>query len=120
MKNEVDIYVNVHKLNKQLKIIGIINNMIIAQNTLKKIKIKLYNTLALMALLHGSENLTIKAEEAERITAAEMKYLRKRAGYTWIDHTTNTEFARELNILKLWTKYKNTEKIRCNIKRNDP
>jgi hypothetical protein len=27
-----------------------------------------------------------------------MKYIRKTAGYTWIDHKTNTEIARELNI----------------------
>jgi hypothetical protein len=27
-----------------------------------------------------------------------MKYMRKTAGYTWIDRKTNTEIARELNI----------------------
>jgi len=26
-----------------------------------------------------------------------MKYMRKRAGYTWTDYKTNTEFAKELN-----------------------
>jgi hypothetical protein len=69
--------------------------MFIAQKALKKTRIKLYNTLAIPALLHGSENWTIKAKEAERITATEMKYsyMRKTAGYTWTDHTTNTVFA---------------------------
>jgi len=27
-----------------------------------------------------------------------MKYMRKTAGYTWIDHKTNTEIAKEINI----------------------
>jgi hypothetical protein len=61
-----------------LKITGIINNVFRPQ----KIRIKLYNTLALPALLYGSENGTIKARGARRITAAEMKYMRKMAGYT--------------------------------------
>ena len=49
-------------------------------------------------MLYGSENLTIKAREARRITTAETKCLRKRAGYTWTDHKTNTDIAKELNI----------------------
>jgi len=51
---------------------------------LKKTRIKLYNTLALPVLLYGSETWTIKARDARRITAAEMKYMRITAGYIWI------------------------------------
>jgi hypothetical protein len=40
---------------------------------------------------------TIKARDARRITAAEMKYMRT-AGYTWTDHKTNTDIEKELNI----------------------
>jgi len=36
--------------------------------------------LALPALLFSSENWTIKARDARRITAAEMKYMRETAG----------------------------------------
>jgi len=36
-------------------------------------------------LLYGSETWTIKARDARRITAAEMKYMRRTAGYTWTD-----------------------------------
>jgi len=50
------------------------------QKTVKKIRIKLYSTLALPAFVFGSENWTIKARDARRITAAEMKYKRKTAG----------------------------------------
>jgi hypothetical protein len=49
-------------------------------------------------LLYGSENWTIKARDATRITAAEMKYMRITARYTWTDHKTNKEIAKELNI----------------------
>jgi len=61
------------------------------QKTLKKTRIKLYNILALTAVLHGSENLTIKGRVARRITAAQMKYMIKTAEYTWKDYNTNTE-----------------------------
>jgi hypothetical protein len=41
---------------------------------------------------------TIKAKEARRITAAEMKYKKRTAGYTRTDYKTNTESAKELKI----------------------
>jgi len=50
---------------------------------LKKTRIKLQNTLALPVLLYGSETSTIKTSDARRITAAEMKYVRRTAGYIW-------------------------------------
>jgi hypothetical protein len=34
-------------------------------------------------LLYGSETWTIKARDARRITAAEIKYMRRKGGYTW-------------------------------------
>jgi hypothetical protein len=49
-------------------------------------------------LLYGSETWTIKAGDARRITAAEMKYMRRTAGYIWTDYTTNTQIAKELKI----------------------
>jgi hypothetical protein len=74
-----------NKLNNFLKITGILNNVFKPQKTLKKTRIKLYNTLTLPVLLYGSETWTIKASDARRITAAEMKYVRRTAGYTWAD-----------------------------------
>ena len=69
-------------LNEYLKITGIIKNMFRPQKT----RIKLYNTLDLPAVLYGSENWTIKARNARRVTAAEMKCMRKTAGCTWTDY----------------------------------
>jgi len=53
------------------------------KKTLKKTRIKLHNTLALPVLLYGSETWTVKARDAGRITAAEMKCMRRTAEYTW-------------------------------------
>jgi hypothetical protein len=64
------------------------NNMFRLQKTLKKTRTKLYNTLALPLLLYGRENWTTKARDARRITAAEMKLMRKAAAYTWTDYKT--------------------------------
>jgi hypothetical protein len=54
-----------------------------------KTRIKLYNTLALPVLLYDSETWIIKARDSRRITAAEMKYMRRTAGYAWTDYKTN-------------------------------
>jgi len=81
------------KLHNYLIITGILNKVFGPQKPLKKI-IKLYNTLALPVLLHGSESWTIKARDARRITAAEMKYVRRTAGYTWTDYKTNTQITK--------------------------
>ena len=72
------------------------------QKALKKTRIKLYNTLALPVLLHGSETWTIKASDARRITAAEMKYMGRTAGYTWTDYKTNAQIAKELKITPIF------------------
>jgi len=46
-------------------------------------------------VLYGSENWTVKAKDVRRITAAEMKYMRRTAGYPWPDYKTNTLIAKE-------------------------
>jgi hypothetical protein len=87
-----------------LKITGILNNMFAPQKALKRTRIKLYNTLALPVLLYGSETWTVKARDASRISAAEMKYMRRTAGYTWTDYKTNTQIAKELKITPILDK----------------
>ena len=50
-----------------------------------------------LVLLYGSQTLTIKASDVRRITAAEMKYMRRTARYTWTDYKTNAQISKELN-----------------------
>jgi len=66
--------------------------------------VTLYNTLALSILLYGSETWIIKARDARRITAAEMKYTRRTEGYTWTDYKTNTQITKELKITPILDK----------------
>ena len=55
--------------------------------------------------LKGRETWTIKASDARRITAAaEMKYMRRTAGYTWTDYKTNAQVAKELKITQILDK----------------
>ena len=72
-----------NKINNFFKITVILNNVFRPQKPLKKTTIKLHNTLALPVLLYGSETGTVKASDGRRITAGEMKYMRRTAGYTW-------------------------------------
>ena len=55
-------------------------------------------------LLYGSETWTIKARDARRITGAEMKYIRRTAGYIWTDYKTNEQIAKELKITPILDK----------------
>ena len=52
----------------------------------------------LQFIQHCWKTWTIKARDAGRITAAEMKYMRRTAGYTWTDYKTNTQITKELKI----------------------
>jgi len=54
--------------------------------------------------LYDSETWTIKVKDARRITAADMKYMRRTAGYTWTDYKTNTQIVRELKITPILDK----------------
>jgi hypothetical protein len=88
-----------------LKITGILDNVFRPQKTLKKTRIKLCNTLALPISLYGSETWTVTARGARRITAAEIKCMRRTAGYTWTDNKTNTQIAKELKITPILENY---------------
>ena len=55
-------------------------------------------------MLYGSETWTIKARDARRITEAEMKYMRRTAGYTWTDYKTNKQITEELKITPILDK----------------
>jgi DNA-binding CsgD family transcriptional regulator len=55
-------------------------------------------------LLYGSETWTNKARDTRRITEAEMKYMRRTAGYIWADYKTNAQIAKELKITPILEK----------------
>jgi len=55
-------------------------------------------------LLYGIEMWTVIARDGRRITAAEMKYMRRTAGYTGTDYKSNTQIAKELKITPILDK----------------
>ena len=61
-EKEVDVD---NRLNNCFKITDIINSAFIRQKNLEKIRIKLYNTIDLPALLYNSENWTVEARDAK-------------------------------------------------------
>jgi len=60
--------------------------------------------LAIPDLIHGGEDCTAKRRDARTTTAAEMKYMRKTAEYTWTGYKTITEITTELNIISVLDK----------------
>jgi hypothetical protein len=59
-------------------------------------------------LLYGSETGTVIARDSSTITAAELKYVRRTAGYIWIDYITSKQIAMEIKktpILKKLLEY---------------
>ena len=42
-------------------------------------------------MLYGSETLIVEASDAWRKTVAEVKYMRRTAGYTWTNYKTNKQ-----------------------------
>ena len=87
-----------------MKITDTLNNVFRPQRNLKNTSKKLYSTLVLPVLLYGRETWTIKASDARRIKAAVMKYMKRRAGYTWTDYKTNAQIAKELKITPILEK----------------
>ena len=55
--------------------------------------------------LLGRIGYNITHHYSRRITAAEMKYMRITAGYTWTDYRTNTQIANELKITPILDKF---------------
>jgi len=55
-------------------------------------------------LLYGSETWTVKARDARRLTAAEIKCVTRTAGYTWTDYKTNAQITKELKITSILDK----------------
>jgi len=54
--------------------------------------------------LYSSETWTINVRDARRITAAEIKYMKRTAGYTCIDYKTNAQIAMDLKITPILDK----------------
>jgi hypothetical protein len=93
-----------NKITKCLKRAGLINNTLKPNEVQKGTRIKLYTTLALPVLLYGSETWTVKSKDKSRLTAVEIRFMRKTLKYTWRDHKTNEEILNELEVTSILDK----------------
>jgi hypothetical protein len=93
-----------NKITNCLKITGIINSTFKPNKVQKGTRIKLYTTLALPVLLYGSETWTVKSKDKSRLTAAEIRFMRKTAKYTWRDHKTNADILNKLKVTSILDK----------------
>jgi hypothetical protein len=70
---------------------------------------KIYNTLAIPTLIYGSEIWTLTQQDKSRLKASEMKFLRRTAGYTLLDHKKNEDILQKLNTTSVLEKIKNID-----------
>ncbi|KAJ4448252.1 hypothetical protein ANN_10266 [Periplaneta americana] len=84
------------KINKYTRAMGIINSVMKPTLVQKHTRIRLYNTLTRPMLSYGSEAWTLRKADKCRITACEMRFMRRTAGYTKWDLKRNCEILKEL------------------------
>jgi hypothetical protein len=94
-EKDVDISTKILNYNRAM---GIISQIFKPSLVQKHTRIKIYKTLAGPILTYGSEAWTICKSDRTRITANEMKFLRRTAGYIKSHNKRNTEILRELKI----------------------
>jgi hypothetical protein len=87
--------------------IFIINQVLKPSKVQRQTRLRTFNTLAIPILLCGSEAWTLKEQDNSRITAAEMKFMRKTAKYTWQDHRRDQDVTEELQIRPVVEKINN-------------
>jgi hypothetical protein len=83
-----------------VKILGIINQIFKPSLVSRQTRISVYNTLARPVLSYGSDAWTIRTGE-RRLISAEMRFLRRTAGYTHWDHRRNEDILTELQMSQI-------------------
>jgi hypothetical protein len=83
-----------------VKALGIINQIFKPSLVSRHTRIRIYKTLARPVLSYGSEAWTIRTDE-RRLRSAEMRFLRRAAGYACWDHRSNEDILIELQISQI-------------------
>jgi hypothetical protein len=96
-----------NKLSNFLHITIIVNQVLQASDAHKQTRLRIYNTVAVPTLLHGSETWIVKEEDRSRITALHMKYSRKTANHALFGHKINQDIMKEIKIQTFLEKINN-------------
>jgi hypothetical protein len=73
-------YLNIKAANF-VKVLGIINQIFKPSLVSRHTRIRIYKTLARLVPSYGSEAWTIRRTDERRLISAEMRFLRRTAGY---------------------------------------
>lgn len=92
---ESDIHEKIVKFNKSL---GILNKVMKSSLVQRHTRASLYKSLARPVLSYGSEAWTLRQSDRSRITASEMRFMRRTAGHSKMEHIKNEDILRELNM----------------------
>jgi hypothetical protein len=74
-----------------VRVLGIINQIFKPSLVSSHTRIRVYKTLARPVLSYGSETWTVRRTDERRLISAEMRLLRKTAGYTLWDNKSNED-----------------------------
>ncbi|KAJ4428629.1 hypothetical protein ANN_24674 [Periplaneta americana] len=86
-------------LNFELfKYAGVINAIFKSSHVQKHTRLKVYKTLARPVLTYGSEAWTIRKADEQRLTTAEMRFMRRTAGCSLLEHRKNVDILQELKM----------------------
>jgi hypothetical protein len=97
------------KIPKYSKTMGIINNVLKPSLVQKHTHIRIYKTLSRPMLCYESEAWTIRKCDESGITAYEMKFMCRTAGYTKWDLKMNEEVLKELKLEPILDKIVDTK-----------
>ncbi|KAJ4443543.1 hypothetical protein ANN_05216 [Periplaneta americana] len=87
-----------NKISKFIKITGVINAVFKSSHVQKHTRLKVYKTLARPVLTYGSEAWTIRKADEQRLTTAEMRFMRRTAGCSLLEHRKNVDILQELKM----------------------
>jgi hypothetical protein len=98
------------KISKFLKVAGLINRVVTGNNVRRETRLRIYNTFAVPMLKYGCEVWALRKADKKRITAAEMRFMRRTAGYTLRDRKRNVDIMNELQTTPVISKIKTYRK----------
>ncbi|KAJ4446195.1 hypothetical protein ANN_12889 [Periplaneta americana] len=82
-----------------------INQVFTTTKIQKYTMLKAYKVLARPVLMYGSEVWAVRNSDDQRLTTAEMRFLRRTAGYSLLDHKRNELITKSLKIIAVYENF---------------
>jgi hypothetical protein len=89
------------KAANSVKVLAIINQIFKPSLVSRHTRIRFYKTLARPVLSYGRETWTIRRTDERRLISAEMRFLRRTAGYSCWNHRRNEDVLTELQMSQI-------------------